>query len=158
MICVHEEHADRNISAHNLRGLAVPLFHGAVSKVILANLPVHRQRKFMLTYPTELANSDLGPNWDALRRRLRHVQRAGFCIAEGEVDPSLTGIAVPVFMFAGTQILGGLCAVFSTATSAVPSTETLVLELKLSADRIQQALAGPGPVAHRPARERRAPF
>jgi len=98
VMCVHQE---ARVLAENAvgyeRGRPMPMFKGASSKVIFANLPARTVRWFFQKYPEEIAAAGLGSDWDAIKDNLRRIRRAGVFVSEAEVDPGRVGIAAPVF-------------------------------------------------------------
>jgi DNA-binding IclR family transcriptional regulator len=96
------------------RGRPMPLFRGATSKIILANLPPHTLKLIFSQRADEIAAAGLGDNWDAFKRTLAALRRDGVCITKGEVDAGRLGIAAPIF---GQErsILGSLTFVLTVA-------------------------------------------
>ena len=96
------------------RGRPMPLFRGATSKIILANLPPHTLKALFAKRAREIAAAGLGDNWDAFKRTLAALRRAGVCISKGEVDAGRVGIGAPIF---GQEraILGSLSFVLPVA-------------------------------------------
>jgi len=98
VMCVHQEARVLAESGINYeRGRPMPMFRGASSKVILANLPSRTARWFFARYPEEIAAAGLGGDWDTVKVNLRCIRRAGLDITRGEVDNGRVGIAAPVF-------------------------------------------------------------
>lgn len=91
VICVHQEENGKlpgDVSYQ--RGRPMPLYRGAASKVILANIGSKLMRR-VSTYAGDL-------EIDAeLRSQLRQIRQQGFAITHAEVDEGKCGIAVPVF-------------------------------------------------------------
>ena len=98
VMCVHQEAAvlPENAIGYE-RGRPMPMFRGASSKVIFANLPSRTARWFFEKFPHEIAAAGLGSDWETIRGNLRRIRRAGLQITRGEVDAGLVGIAAPVF-------------------------------------------------------------
>lgn len=98
VMCVHQEARvlPENAVGYE-RGRPMPMFQGASSKVIFANLPPRTVRWFFEKDPEEIAAAGLGTNWEEVKANLRRIRRAGFFISQGEVDPGRVGIAAPVF-------------------------------------------------------------
>ncbi|CDX33085.1 conserved hypothetical protein [Mesorhizobium sp. SOD10] len=107
VVCIHEEWPDPSYRTSYDRGRPMPLFRGAASKVILANLPPHKLRDLMLKHAEQITSAGLGPNWNAFKSKLRELRKAGYCTAAEEVDPGLAAIAIPLFD-GSDQILGSL--------------------------------------------------
>jgi len=88
----------------------MPLFRGASSKVILASMPLRTVKAIYGEHAQKFAQASLGRNWDEAKERLRVIRNAGFAVTQGEVDPGMCGIAVPLFDPAGL-IVGSLSIV-----------------------------------------------
>lgn len=98
VMCVHQEPAALPENAVGYeRGRPMPMFRGASSKVIFANLPSRTARWFFARYPEEIAAAELGSDWETIKVNLRRIRRAGLHITRGEVDEGRVGIAAPVF-------------------------------------------------------------
>jgi len=98
VMCVHQEARVLPESAVGYeRGRPMPMFRGASSKVIFANLPSRTVRWFCEKHPEEIAAAGLGSDWETIRANLRRIRKAGLQVTRGEVDPGNVGIAAPVF-------------------------------------------------------------
>jgi DNA-binding IclR family transcriptional regulator len=97
-MCVHQEARilPENTVAYE-RGRPMPMFRGASSKVIFANLPSRTARWFFEKCPDEIAAGGLGSDWETIKLNLRRIRRCGVHITRGEVDSGRIGIAAPVF-------------------------------------------------------------
>lgn len=105
VICVHQESAHKPDFAFSYeRGRAMPLFRGAASKVILANMQLRMVKALYAEHASKFAQAALGKNWDETKERLRALRNAGVAITQGEVDPGMCGIAVPMFDPAGATV------------------------------------------------------
>ncbi|HXJ17032.1 MAG TPA: IclR family transcriptional regulator C-terminal domain-containing protein [Candidatus Polarisedimenticolia bacterium] len=98
VMCVHQEARvlPENTVGYE-RGRPMPMFQGASSKVIFANLPSRTVRWFFEKYPQEIAAAGLGSDWETIKTTLRRIRRAGLHISRGEVDSGRVGVAAPVF-------------------------------------------------------------
>jgi len=98
VMCVHQE---VKIPFENTigyeRGRPMPMFRGASSKIIFANLPSRSARWFFSRFPEEIAAAGLGSNWEAVKANLRRIRKTGIHVARGEVDSDHVGIAAPIF-------------------------------------------------------------
>jgi len=101
LVAIHHQRSDDTEFVAFGRGRPMPLFSGAAWKIILANLPVARQKRLFLKYPEEVAASKLGRTWEEFRSELRGIRRAGYASSLGELDSKNAGIAAPVFHEAG---------------------------------------------------------
>jgi len=116
VMCVHQEAVvlPENTVGYE-RGRPMPMFRGASSKVILANLPSRTARWFFEKYADEIAAGGLGSDWETIKLNLRRIRKAGLHITHGEVDSGRVGIAAPVF--------GPDRNVIGSVTMAIPDSE-----------------------------------
>lgn len=103
------------------RGRLVPLYRGAASKIILANLPSRKQKLLFAHDAKEIVAAGLGRNWDDFRANLAALRKAGVAVSKGEVDRNRVGVAAAVFD-GERAVLGSLCFVLNKAHSS----ETLI--------------------------------
>ena len=114
VMCVREElnaHAPEGLFS---RGQKRPLFTGAASKVILANLPPHQLRSLFAKHRKTVALAGLGADWEGFRKTLRQIRKDGYCLTTGEFSRGIVGIAAPLFNAAG-NVLGSLGIAMSAA-------------------------------------------
>nr|WP_281411511.1 IclR family transcriptional regulator [Enterovirga sp. DB1703] len=140
VICIHEEWQSSAVETQFSRGRPMPLFRGAASKIILANLPPSQIKSAMLNCPDEIRAAGLGRTWAEFRGRLREIRRAGFCIADSEVDAGLEGTAVPIFRPSGS-VMGCLCMIRTYAERGGRSAQSFIAALQSGAREIEQRLA-----------------
>jgi DNA-binding IclR family transcriptional regulator len=107
VMCVREELNQDAPAGLFSRGQKRPLFTGAASKVILANLPAHQLRSLFARHRKRIAASGLGADWGTFRKTLRQIREDGYCLTTGEFTPGIVGIAAPLFNRTGS-VLGSL--------------------------------------------------
>ncbi len=122
------------------RGRPRPLFRGASPKVILAHLSRPQLVKLYEFAPAEAADSGLGTSWAEFRTRLSEVRREGFYWSRGELEPSVSGAAVPVFNADG-EIAAGLALVGLTESLEAVGSKRLRALLLKACDEIQTRIA-----------------
>lgn len=111
VLCLRQEPAThQDLQLSRARGLPFPLFKGAASLAILANLSPARIKSLYLYQSDEIGEAGLGDSWDAFRRRMGDIRRSGYCVTTGTFETNLAAIAAPVFSDEGT-ILGSLTRV-----------------------------------------------
>ena len=121
------------------RGRPMPLFRGATSKIILANLPPHTLKVLFSKRAHEIAAAGLGDNWDAFKRTLAALRRDGVCITKGEIDPGRVGIGAPIFD-QERAVLGSLSFVLPVAQADETRIARLVPLTVAGAREIEQAM------------------
>lgn len=108
VMCIHQE----CVPGHQLpvsyeRGLPLPMFRGAASKVIFAHLPPRHLTRIYEKHLSTMSEVGLGDTLAAVRDNLRAIRKAGACVSHGELDPGMTGVAVPFFS-PRRQVIGSL--------------------------------------------------
>lgn len=112
VMCVHQEHgsAPHPITTYE-RGVAMPLFAGASSKVILAHLEDRALKRIYLdnedTIRARLGHGD----WNAFKAEVRNIRRAGVVETASEVAPGRAGVAAPVLV--NKQVIAGVSLVLA---------------------------------------------
>lgn len=97
VMCVHEVRGSKFRGQIGYeRGVMMPLFVGATSKVILAQLP-ERQLKSLYLGNGEIIHRVLrAQNWYEFRARIKDIRDAGYALTRGEALPNRVGLAVPI--------------------------------------------------------------
>lgn len=140
VLCIHQEQvAGSQYRSRYQRGLPLPLLRGAGSKVILAHLPSARRSEHLRRLEAEGRHERA----EQLRAQLRKIRREGYCLARGELEPTATGLAVPLFDTDGV-VVGSLCASFPAepASAVLARLKGLLMG---AAEEVRVALAAPGP-------------
>jgi DNA-binding IclR family transcriptional regulator len=86
------------------RGRLMPLFRGAASKVILANVERRRVKRFFEENAAEVASNGLGTSWNEFRRNLRRIRSHPVYVTWGELDEGRVGISAPLLTSAGESL------------------------------------------------------
>lgn len=136
LVDVHRASIDPGLQLSYGRGRPRPLFLGAAAKVILAHLGRPQLVK-LYGDGAEAARCGLGQDLTAFRAHLVEVRREGFYWSRGELEPKVSGAAVPVFDVDG-DVAAGL--------ALVGLTEDLV---KIGEPRLRALLAGARGEIHR---------
>jgi DNA-binding IclR family transcriptional regulator len=144
VICIHQVRGlGPQAPVSYERGKPMPLFHGATSKVVLANLPTRYLKGVFAKHTKEIKAAGLGNSWETFRKTISAIRRAGACVTRAEIDRGRVGIAAPIIGADGS-LLGSL----SFVLPAYRADETLVgriLPLTIAGAReIERALATEG--------------
>jgi DNA-binding IclR family transcriptional regulator len=75
------------------RGRAMPLLHGATSRIILAHQPLRLLRQLYLRHQEEIRSSGFGAGWEEFRTSMARLRKAGHAVSRGEIDRGRIGIA-----------------------------------------------------------------
>lgn len=160
VMCAEIVWPDRSVKPAYERGRKMPMFHGAMAKLILAHLSPYQLRNMMLWHADEIRAAGLGANWEEFRQAMALIRRQGTCITRGEVVEGLVGIGAPVFD-ADRRILGSIVFAVAEARVAEIGEDRLRTDVAAIAAEIDAAIArhmpAGGPKAPRSARPRRAP-
>ncbi|WP_234195660.1 IclR family transcriptional regulator [Pseudacidovorax sp. NFM-22] len=129
----HEAGADATVFSYG-RGRTLPLLRGAASMVILAHLPPARVQSICESQAVA-QQEDMA----AFGEKLRRVRKAGHYVSHGEVDPGVTGVAVPVYGAEG-RLWGSLSLVFESPREGLFNNDLLVRLLQQGGRTIQSTL------------------
>ncbi|WP_341989669.1 IclR family transcriptional regulator C-terminal domain-containing protein [Azorhizobium sp. AG788] len=143
VMCVHQE---AGLSPHPFtayeRGVAMPLFAGASSKVVLAHLDDRSLKRIYLDNAATIRERLGYGDWKAFKDQLRAIRKAGVVETASEVAEGRVGIAAPVF--AEGQVVAGVSLVFNAADvpiDAVPGFRAAVMAV---GDAISRRIAEGG--------------
>jgi DNA-binding IclR family transcriptional regulator len=93
---IFEERSDPRIETSFDRGRPFPLFRGAASRTILANLPQAQLQRLFLHHAGDIAAAGYGATWPEFRNVLRAIRRRGFAVLS-DIDPEVIGVSAPIF-------------------------------------------------------------
>lgn len=110
VMCIHQEHGSLpHRPAGYERGVAMPLFVGATSRVVLASEPLRVQRRIYLENEAAIRANGRIATWKEFVELAAAIRRRGFDESDSEVTPGLHGIAAPLFQ--GTRLVASLSLV-----------------------------------------------
>jgi DNA-binding IclR family transcriptional regulator len=144
VLCVHQDRADERIAMSMERGRPFPLFLGAPSRIILANLPAYHLKSLFLEHGREIERVGLGSGWRDFAMRLKAIRKQGYYVGS-EIDAELVGVAAPIFRAPGT-VVASLCMVRLRAETDAAMIEMLAEKASRGAAEIGarlQAEEGP---------------
>jgi DNA-binding IclR family transcriptional regulator len=136
---VHQEAGSDTTAFSYGRGRTLPLFRGAASKIILANLTPARLKAIYLLHTEDKDVQALGKNWAEFAENFRRYRRQGVYLSRGEVDPSVTGVAVALFNTDGL-VIGSLALLFESQRAGLFNTDLLTRLVRDAAGGVTQAL------------------
>ena len=128
----HREYSSVPADLSYGRGRPRPLFLGAAPKVILAQLPTGNLHKIMDAHATEIAQAGLPATWPEFRRYFARIRKAGCYFSNGELESTLSALAVPLVAADG-RVIGALSLVSSVQRMAVVDTAKLTPLLQRAA-------------------------
>lgn len=92
------------------RGRAMPLFRGATSKAIMANLSKELLAKVVQQHARELRAARLPTSCEELVQAMAKLRSAGVCFTKNEVNRDTQAWAVPIHQ--GKKLLGSMSLVY----------------------------------------------
>lgn len=112
VMCIHQEYAPGyELPVSYERGLPLPMFRGAASKIIFAHLPQRDLKRIYEKHVAKMSEVGLGDSFDEVSSHLRAIRKSGLCVSHGELDPGMTGVATPLFS-PRRQVIGSLSIAF----------------------------------------------
>lgn len=118
------------------RGRPRPLLQGATSKAILAQLPTRKLNRLL---DAHRPRRKFEPTAEELREELVAVRRRGYCVARGEVDKGLMGIAAPVVL-SERGLIASLSLIVEAASVDSSTERRLVLLVVSTASLLTEEL------------------
>jgi DNA-binding IclR family transcriptional regulator len=141
VMCVHQERgsASRALSYYE-RGVAMPLFIGAASKVILAHLDERTLRRSYLENREQIARATGCADLKSFRAQMREIRRDGHAVTTEELGPGRVGFAAPILVDA-TIVAGLSLGGFHTSRIDARRRRAYTREVVRAAQKISRALA-----------------
>jgi DNA-binding IclR family transcriptional regulator len=139
VLCIREHLAPLSPEILFSRGQSRPLFQGAISKVILANLPNHRLRSIYSRSQATISETGLGNSWDKFRNNLAKIRKDGHAMSFSEYHPGIVGAAAPVFN-TDHNVIGSLGIGWSEEESRDVDINRAVISVKRAAREVTQRM------------------
>ncbi|MDO5604874.1 MAG: IclR family transcriptional regulator C-terminal domain-containing protein [Paracoccus sp. (in: a-proteobacteria)] len=139
VLCTDFAWADHSIPGIYRPGLSMPLFRGAMAKVILANHSQARLRSVWNWNEAALREAGLGQSLAEFLDAMAVIRTAGAMITRGEVFNSLVGVAAPVFDLE-EQVLGSVVFVLQAERFGQSDPEKLKEEIRELSRGIQRGI------------------
>lgn len=139
LLDTHREYSSAPANLSYGRGRPRPLFLGAAPKVILAQLSSGNLHKIMDAHTAEIAQAGLPTLWPEFRRYFARIRKAGYYLSHGELESTLSALAVPLVAGNG-RVMGALSLVSSVQRMAVVDTSKLTPLLQRAASDIGSRL------------------
>jgi DNA-binding IclR family transcriptional regulator len=148
VMCVHEVRSENSRAQISYeRGVAMPMFFGATSKAILAQLPDRLLRRIYLANENKIRQSLPTQDWITFKNQLREIRRAGFAITEAEVSPGPIGVAAPISR--GDQVVASVSLIIAANGCNRKRAEKLVPAVIDAATKISGLLSKKEPIIPR---------
>lgn len=140
VLCTDFAWADRNIPDIYRPGRSMPLFRGAMAKVILAHHSQARLRSIWTHNETSLREAGLGETLAEFLDAMAVIRGAEALITRGEVFDNLVGIAAPVFDLQD-EVLGSVVFVMQIAHFEASDQQQLSDEIRELSNEIHRGIA-----------------
>jgi len=139
VLCADLAWPDHSIPEIYKPGRPMPIFRGAMAKVILASLSVSQLKSIYAHNKELIGENGLGQNLTAFLSSMAEIKNAGYCITHAEVFEGLVGIAAPV-SDSEDRVLGSV--VFVVAAERFESGEHLffINQIKHIASEIERRI------------------
>jgi DNA-binding IclR family transcriptional regulator len=141
LLDTHREYSTLPADLSYGRGRPRPLFRAAAPKVILAGLSAAQLHRLFDARSADVAAAGLPTDWPAFRRYFARVRKDGFYFSNGELEPQLAAIAVPLQQADGS-VIGALSLVTTVARMAVIDRGRLTPLIQRAAQEITARLHG----------------
>lgn len=140
VMCVHEVEGNEPHEASSYeRGVAMPMFLGATSKVILANLPDRTLRSAYLDNEETIKKTLKVSDWKAFKEQFRDIKRAGYALTDSEVAKGRIGLAAPISR--GGQVVAGISLVSIPRKTEKARINEYIASVKFAAGMISEGLS-----------------
>ena len=141
VICSHTTWPDKSLDPIYERGKPLPLFYGAMAKVILANLTPYQLRNLMLRHVDEIRKAGLGDDWKQFRVNMTRLRKQRACVTLEEIASGSVGVGAALFD-CDQRVVGSI--VFAIPRPVFDASDQAVVrdEIVGVADRIMLKLNG----------------
>jgi len=141
VMCVHQEHgtAPHRDPVYQ-RGVTVPLFVGATSKVVLASLPSRTLKQIYLENEAQIKATSRCVDWKSFNSELSRIRANRHALTVSELRDGSVGIASPILR--EDQVLGCVALVFDAESVDTDERyQRLIARVIVCADAISQSLS-----------------
>jgi DNA-binding IclR family transcriptional regulator len=142
VLCIHRvAHPSVSIESTYERGRARPLFSGAASRIILANISPQHLRRLYEQQSKDFAAGHLGKTFEEIRKALKDIRQRGWDQTTGQVTPGITGVAAPLFD-ANKNVLGSLSLSIADKNVGMQRLSSIADRVVFCARVVSQAMYG----------------
>ncbi|WP_026479629.1 IclR family transcriptional regulator [Ahrensia sp. 13_GOM-1096m] len=139
VLCADLAWTDHSIPQIYKAGRAMPIFKGAMAKVILAHLTKSQLKNIYSWSQDNIAENGLGSSLEEFTDNMKEIRKAGICITHAEIFDGLVGIAAPVCDNEG-RVLGSVVFVLTGERTDKFSKDELAVEIRNIATDIEQGI------------------
>lgn len=91
----HERYKDTPLLSYG-RGCPRPVYIGSSPKVIIAHLSKQQIKNYYERFAQELNAVGFAADEDTFMQKMKKIKKEGFYLSEGELDPNISGLSVPI--------------------------------------------------------------
>lgn len=148
VMCVHEVRGRKSRGETSYeRGVAMPIFIGATSKVILAQLPARMLKAIYLANEKTIHRVLRTRDWNDFKAQIKDIRRAGFALTKSEVARGRVGLAAPITR--SGQAFASISLIGTGNGWDKKKIDSFVRHVRDAAAQISQALSQEGAVISR---------
>lgn len=122
-------------------GSRIPLLNSAMGRAFLVGLREDRRQQYMEDLAA-LTGRDIAEIRAEVGAAQRYYREHGFCISQGEWDDEISGVAVPLVLESGAQVMAFNCGGASLRLDASTLENGLGPALARMTQRVQAVLSG----------------
>lgn len=148
VMCVHEVQGNKpHAPTAYERGVAMPMFLGATSKIVLAHLPDRTLKSTYLDNEQVIRRVLKLQSWQQFREELKSIRKAGFAATNSEVAKGRAAIAAPIVR--DGQVIAGISLVIAAKILGTRKAESFAPAVLAAAACVSQGLARVKPLVTR---------
>ncbi|WP_445114812.1 IclR family transcriptional regulator [Acinetobacter sp. WZC-1] len=132
----HEVFKDTNLLSYG-RGCPRPVFMGASPKVILAHLSRTKIHDYYQRFASQLNEVGFSHDEESFLARMKKIKKQGYYLSHGELNPQISGLAVPV-KFSSKEAPLALTVIASKNRFEFINTDKLIETLQDNAAQIEK--------------------
>lgn len=121
------------------RGQRISLFEGAISTVILANLPAHSLRAIYSRRQDEIEKMRLGKTWKEFRTNMASIRNSGVSYSIRDFHGTMATASAPVFN-SENEVIGSVAVAWDINKSANFKIDQIILHVKQAGEDISAQL------------------
>jgi len=134
IVCLDMVESSQSLRCTFVKGRALPLYHGASAKALLAFLPPAQRERIVQAGAQQ--QPPVPP--ESLQSELAQIRAQGFATSSSEVDEGVWGVSVPIFPT--TDKLLGAITLMAPIGRSVPKQEQWIALTRKYAKRIEMRL------------------
>ena len=95
-IDLHDEIYKNTMFLSYGRGCPRPIYIGSSAKIMIAHLPKQAILNYYERFSKELSQVDFAHDQESFLNKMKKIKKQGYYFSNGEVDPNISGVSVPV--------------------------------------------------------------